>query len=354
MSKSKAPRTVTTSIIAVARRAQVSVGTVSRVINGHSAVLPANIAAVRQAMADLAYQPPAPENRRGRRRAVTAPPRIALVLLGDYDLAWMTERSPVYAAVVYGIQAALAEQGCDLVVRHVPSYTGLTQVMRQQPPSGVLWFGAEPLDEPSPEWRALPAVWVMGSPRRFSGDHVAPNHRRIGLLAARALHADGHRVCGFLGWDLRHSDPHLNDGRQRGLVLRAALEAVGGSMPALSQDGLYDSLRNRIDETVLADRLDQMFAATPKPTALFLGMDAYAPSVYRYLHRRGLVVGRDVAIITCNNERAFLNGLHPAPLVIDIHARHIGHRAVERLCWRIAHPLAPAEELLIAPSLIPA
>jgi DNA-binding LacI/PurR family transcriptional regulator len=341
------------SIVEVARAAQVSIGTVSRVINGHSAVLPANAAAVRRAMEALAYHPPAPENRRGRRRRAETAMRVSLLLMGPNDLSWITDRSPVYAHVVHGVQAALADHRIDLVVRHVPRFADLGPVLRQQPPDGVILFGAEPDDAPPEELARLPAVWVMGSPRRFRGDHVLPNHRRIGLLAAEYLLAAGHRVCAFLGWDLTRATPFVNDGTQRGLACQAAFAAAGGRMLALAQDGLYDHQRNRTNEGILAQRLDEVFAAEQPPTALFLGMDAYAPSVYRHLQRRSLQPGRDVGIITCNGEQPFLAGLDPAPAVIDIHAAHIGRRAVERLRWRIAHPSEPAEEILVAPSLAP-
>lgn len=339
------------SIIDVARLAQVSIGTASRVINGHPAVLPANVTAVHNAMTTLGYHPPAPENRRGRRRRTTST-RVALLLLGEYDLTWMTDRSPVYSHVVHGIQRAMAEWGGDLVVRHLPTYGEAEALLRQQPPTGVILFGAEPADQPPTTLTALPSVWVMGSPKRFAGDHLLPDHRRIGLLAAEHLVHAGHRICGFLGWDLSGSDARTNDGALRGLVFGAALAAAGGRMIAVQQDGLYDHAHNRTDDRVLDARLDHLFTLKEPPTALFLGMDAYAPSVYRSLQRRGLRPGRDVAIVTCNNERPFLNGLDPAPVVIDINAGHLGMRAVERLRWRIAHPQAPAEQMLIAPQLL--
>lgn len=341
------------SIVDVARVARVSIGTASRVINGHPAVLPANVSAVRAAMASLGYQPPAPENRRGRRRRpAKATTRIALLLLGGYDLTWMTDRSPVYSYVIHGIQRAMAEWGGDLLVRHLPRYAEVDELLRQQAPAGAILFGAEPTDALPAALADAPAVWVMGSPRRFAGDHLLPDHRRIGLLAAEHLLAAGHRVCGFLGWDLDGADARTSDGALRGLVFGAALAAAGGRMIPVAQDGLYDHARNRTDDRVLDERLDRLFAASPRPTALFLGMDVYAPSVYRSLQRRGMRPGRDVAIVTCNNERPFLNGLDPAPTVIDIHADHLGQRAVERLRWRIAHPRAPAEQLLLAPRLI--
>jgi len=49
--------------------------------------------------------------------------------------------------------------------------------------------------------------------------------------------------------------------------------------------------------------------------------------------------GRDVSVISCNNECALVAGLFPALTTIDIHAEAIGRRAVAQLMWRIEHPM---------------
>jgi LacI family transcriptional regulator len=339
------------SVIEVARHAGVSVGTVSRVINGHPKVLPINVAAVRDAMAALGYQPLAPENRRGRRsRSVHPAKRVCLTIIGPHDLSWMADRSPIYSYVIHGVQSALADRHLDLVVRHAPHYAQLGAQLRHQRHDGIVLFGTEPGDQPPAELARLPAVWVMGSPRRFHGDHLLPNHLRIGALAAGHLLAAGHRRCAFLGSDLECAAEVL-DGAHRGPAFRAAFAAGGGEAVMVADGGFFDAERNRVDEARLATLLDQAFTGPRPPSALFLGMDVFAPSVYRCLHARGLRPGRDLAVLTCNNERPFLAGLDPAPTVIDIRADLIGRRAVERLFWRIDHPDEPAEQILVAPRL---
>ena len=91
-----------------------------------------------------------------------------------------------------------------------------------------------------------------------------------------------------------------------------------------------------------------------RPTALFVAMDVFTASVYRLLLERKLHPGQDVQIITCNNERPYLTGLHPAPAIVDIHADYVGKRAIERLLWCIKHPADPYEKVLIAPSIVDA
>ncbi|MCF7974969.1 MAG: hypothetical protein K9N55_14220, partial [Phycisphaerae bacterium] len=52
----------------------------------------------------------------------------------------------------------------------------------------------------------------------------------------------------------------------------------------------------------------------------------------------GIQPGRDLEIISCNNETSLLAGLAPRPISIDIQPETIGKKAVEQLRWRILHP----------------
>jgi DNA-binding LacI/PurR family transcriptional regulator len=52
----------------------------------------------------------------------------------------------------------------------------------------------------------------------------------------------------------------------------------------------------------------------------------------------GIRIGRDLEIISCNNETSLLAGLEPRPVSISIQPETIGKKAVEQLRWRILHP----------------
>jgi DNA-binding LacI/PurR family transcriptional regulator len=67
---------------------------------------------------------------------------------------------------------------------------------------------------------------------------------------------------------------------------------------------------------------------------------------------RGLVVGRDLSVISCNNETPLLAGLYPQLTTIDIHANAIGRRTVDQLAWRIAHRDQPAMDVSLEPSVV--
>ena len=341
------------TILDVARMAGVSKGTVSRAINNVPGVSANSVAAIRKAMTELNYEPPPLERRRGprsRMRFAATPGQIALLLLGRHDLKWIFDHQPVYSSVIHGVGEALAARNLNLIVRHVARHADLPEVLRLGRWEGLVLFGVEPDDPAPPELRRLPAVWAMGSPQRFPGDHVLPNHLMTGTLAAEHLLSRQHARCAVLADAMnRGFAPQLHR-VDRAAAFRYTIERAGGQVQELI-DGELLGPENQLDEQRLGALIDRFAAASPRPTGLFLTMDVFAPSVYRLLNHRGIQPGKDVQIVTCNNERPYLMGLRPSPTVVDIHADYIGKRAVERLLWHMKHPTEPAEKVLIAPSI---
>ena len=99
--------------------------------------------------------------------------------------------------------------------------------------------------------------------------------------------------------------------------------------------------------------VDALIACKPRPTAIFAAADSIAALVYRALAVRQLRVGRDISVISANNDDSVIAGLHPHLTTFDVQAHEIGRLAVQQLAMRMAHPSdLPACELLIAPKLV--
>ena len=98
--------------------------------------------------------------------------------------------------------------------------------------------------------------------------------------------------------------------------------------------------------------MDALIASNPRPTAVFVPGDSVAVMVYRALYVRGLTVGRDLSVISCNNETPLLAGLYPQLTTIDIHAEAIGRRTVDQLAWRMTHRGQPANDVALEPSIV--
>ena len=347
----------TTTIVDVAKAAGVGVGTVSRVINNARFVRPSTATAVREAMERLGYEPPTPDRRRGPRgartaRRVQANADIVLLVLGPQGLRWILDCAPVFSYVLEGIESAVTQLGQNLIVRQAVDWERASEVFGQGQFHGVIILGQnEPEGLIPPALSSIPAVWVMGSPRHFAGDHVQGDHLRVGDIAAEQLLKLGHTNVAYLGASLGSMAFQVS---LRGEAFRWRMIQSGGEVQMLIDPTLtlVNKGLNAPNEPVLGKLLDKMLAKNPRPTALLIQADMYAPSVYRQLLERGVRPMRDITIVTCNNERPYLVSLQPAPHIVDLQAQVIGRRAVDQLMWRATHMGEPQVRLMVQPTLI--
>jgi DNA-binding LacI/PurR family transcriptional regulator len=120
------------------------------------------------------------------------------------------------------------------------------------------------------------------------------------------------------------------------------------------QKGAQFPLRSNHDTAVIERLVEALLNDSRRATALFIPADSMAPLVYRALATRGIQIGRDVSIISCNYERPFIEALHPALTTLDIHAELMGRMAVRQLAARFrgTAPHQPAIEISLEPSTL--
>ena len=342
----------------VAQAAGVSVGTASRVLNSAPEVTPDLAQAVRRAIDRLGYIPPPANKRPGRlvrteRHATTG--RVAVLLSGPPDLKWILDNVPVFAHVIHGVEAELAERGMVMVVRRHDEGREFPELLHEDLQlRGLIMLGWQNPESLPASLAKLPQVWALGLHVRFEADHLTPSGVITGELAANYLLRRGHRCCAALGPEIDTDSRYTLIGGDRFAAFVDTIQKAGGSTLPL----IHPNVTPRPDVTpeqrhaYIEEQAGRFAAAKPRPTGLFLWATEMAPSVYRCLRERGIEPGRDIDIVTCNHEQPFLRGLHPQPAVIDIREDYIGKRAVERLLWRIRNPDAPIEKVIIAPRLI--
>lgn len=334
----------------VAREAGVSLGTVSRVLNGHPTVDPGAARRVRRAVRALGY---APLRKRGPAGGRPLRGRnVALVLLGmDRTLVQL----PVVAAAIHGAEAELTGAGANLLLVDLPRLDRLPDVLGRGRIDGLLVKSAlqgDVLGGADPallaRLRGLPTVWMMGKPRGAWGDEVSPDEGAVGPIAAEHLAARGHRDLGFLNPKPDHvlfrrrQESFADHARRLGARVRGYLGRPGDwELPLRAIEG----------PEVLRGLVDRLLGEKVRPTALFVPADSIAAMTYRALAERGVEVGRDLGMVSCNREPALLAGLHPALTTIDIRAEEIGRRAVAQLAWRMAHPGEAPVEIGVEPVL---
>lgn len=337
----------------VAAAAEVSVGTVSRVLSGEPNVAPDTAERVLKAAKQLNYT-------RLRRRKTLPKDQplqtksIAMLLLGmDRSLATL----PSVSAGIHGVESSLAEAGANVLLADVPFVDRLPDTLQRRRVHGVLAKAAlqsQLVRNANPELiqrlRELPTVWFLGRPQGADwGDVVESNDSEVGRLAAEHLLAKGHRHIAFL-------DPkpdHVTLG-QRGASFTWHASQGGASVENIfGEEGAWELPLRSVDDVELVDSLvAKLLKLRKKPTAVFVPADCIAAMVYRACSKRGLQVGRDLSLISCNNELPLLTGLYPEVTTIDICAEQIGRQAVEQLIWRLDHLDRPSVSVSVQPRLV--
>ncbi len=342
----------TATILDVARRAKVSAGTVSRVLNRHPAVDAEIVHRVRQAIEVLNY---APRQRKASMSALNplAGKNVLLLMLGlDRSLASL----PVVATAIHGVEQALETARAQFLVADLPRIDHVPEVLRRKRIDGVILKGAlqgnlSAQADPAlmRALESLPAVWVLGRPRGCRGDVVQVNDQLVGQLAAEHLLERGHRRLAFISPKptqatfMRRQSSFTFSAQQAGATVDCYLgdeRRWGFPSPAIEQIERVQGL------------VDALLKERPRPTAIFTPVDSVGVQVARALAARDLQPGRDISLISCNNERPLLMGVYPALTTIDVHAHQIGCRAVDQLCKRILHPAQPHVDIGLEPTLV--
>jgi LacI family transcriptional regulator len=348
------------TITDVAKAAKVAVGTVSRVLNNHPDVHPDIQERVWQTAHRLRY-------RRIRQRRTAAPREaevtrsgragdIGMVCFGMEDTL---VQLPIVSTALQGIENALSAQGRSLLLANIPRGDRIPPFVAEGQVKGVILKGPNQGDLPmAPNnelLRALyrlPHVWLMGRLPHAQGDHCNFDTDRAGQIVADHLYEKGHRRVAFLNpkpgqtqfEKVKHSYMNACEryGAEVTILETEKPEVIEWPLPAIT-----------LQENV--DRLVQRWASMPaksRPTALFVPSDRTAVQLYSSLERLSLQVGKDVSVISCNNEKALHLNLSPALTTVDVHAENIGRRAVDQLLWRIAHPEETLSvQILVEPTL---
>jgi DNA-binding LacI/PurR family transcriptional regulator len=351
----KAPPTVRD----IARLADVAVGSVSRALNGNPDLNAAMRERILNAARELGYTPL-------RKRRTNSHPRrgglgdggsIGLICFGMEDTL---VQLPVVSSAVHGIEEAVSLSGGTLMFANIPRGDRLPPFLADKQVSGVILKGPNmgllPPESESELLRAiyrLPHVWLLGQLPNAHGDHCNFDHEIAGRLAANHLGDKGHSHVAFLNPKPGHAQfeplksAFINSAARRGMkvdVLEPPSDnVIAWPLPAVASEPVVEAL------------VAEWAAARPKQraTAIAVGADSTAVQLYAALNKIGVRPGKDVGIISCNDERSLIMSLNPSLTTINVGAEVVGRNAVARLAWRLAHGNEDnSVRILVEPKLV--
>jgi DNA-binding LacI/PurR family transcriptional regulator len=345
------------SIVQVAKYAGVSTATVSRVLNSVPVVSETTVKNVRAAMEALKYDPMEVKRgpRPGSRRPTSIAKRTGMIAVMTVGLHREKLRFPVTNAVVDAISRSAKMSGVRLLLDEMPDLNEISPVISGREVDGAVVFLADeaPLDVLERMHRYVPVVWAMGGQGGpLPIDHVSENNIAVGYLAHQYLRDRGCQTLAYLT-----VIPHKRHARQRGQSFAGAAAETGQRswQLVMSDDSLVTDVYgpNVIARDSLAELVEAFASMSPRPDGLFVESDGTAARLYPLLMRQGIQPGRDVTIVSCNNEEPVLSALYPRPASIDLGASEIGLRVVRRLLLRIESRDEPPVLIQAMPRLIP-
>ncbi|KQR39614.1 MULTISPECIES: LacI family DNA-binding transcriptional regulator [Microbacterium] len=264
----------------VASAAGVSRSTVSRVVNGSTAVSPEALLAVQRAIEELSYVP----NRAARSLASKQTHAIALIVPEDTTRFF---GDPFFAAIVAGITGALrgSDYLLNLLIASDDPGDKMTSFVRNGGVDGALIVSHHTSDAFIERVAdAVPVVWGGRPVRLREGDYVVDVDNVAGARTAtqHLIETGRTRIATISG----------------PVTMVSSVDRVQGFRGALADAGLSPFAEEAGDysEASGADAARRILAAG-RPDAIFVASDLMARGALTALRAAGIRVPEDVALV---------------------------------------------------------
>lgn len=322
------------SIIEIARRAGVSIATVSRVINDSQAVRPQTRERVEAVIAELGYR----TNFLGRSLR-TAQSRLLLTMVPDFG-------NPFYAEIVRGIDSVARNEGYHVLLCDTSSGMSADRtyfdLLRNRQADGAICLDPDTIQQ---KLRSETGELCWVACCEFDPDggvpYVGIDNARAAFDAVSYLIRRGRRRIALL-----NSDERFLYSRQRRQGYFDALRAAGLEPPVggdITTQGLtYDHGRKA---------MPAMLSAEVRPDAIFAVSDTLAIGAMHGLRDAGLTVPDDVAVVGFDNIQ-LCTMVQPELTTVAQPMHELGVTAAKLLLQRMRDPAAEVAGVILGHELV--
>lgn len=297
----------------VARRANVSTATVSRVLNDSPKVRPSTYDRVKQVIKELNYVP----NTSARNLRIGRSRMLGLVV-SDIN-------NPFFPELIDDFEARARERGIDVIFSHTNYQADrlehCIQRMVERNVDGIAVFTSE-TNRDSFEFtrrHKLPLVLMNQDGQRTSFNNIYVDHDSGATEAIHHLHTLGHRRIAFISGPDRFDSTR---GRHR-----AFLAAMTACNLIVRPEWIVEGDLH-MESGHLA--MQQLLATSPRPTAVLSTNDVMAIGALQAAHEAGLSVPSDLSIIGFDN-LPVCSMVTPPLTSVDIPRREIAAHAFNML-----------------------
>lgn len=326
----------------IAKRASVSVGTVSRVLNNQPNIGSERKHQVLTAIEKLNYKPGTWVNRMRKGLTPVRTGQIALVLL---NLSEWTAHASCTLQYIQGAQQEITASGRECLFftwNEIPGDNTIPQSLLNGEIDGIVLKG-NPQSEISKHWLSrFTRVWLN------PGNNISPDDCDCIMVDYQT--------------GIRNSVAYLASRGHRRIAIVSPEETLFlpskliGYKQAVKEFGLDDDdeliqVRNILPEYDCGWAVDNLWSLSRPPTAI-LSNDYSCSGIYQALIARGMKIPRDVSIVGYEGSQDHCEALAPKLTSMDIGAIDIGKIAVKQLLERIKKPKERHQKILIRGHLV--
>ncbi|KAF0822829.1 catabolite control protein A [Cytobacillus firmus] len=278
------------TIYDVAREANVSMATVSRVVNGNPNVKPATRKKVMEVIDRLGYRPNAVARGLASKKTTTVG-----VIIPDIS-------STFFAELARGIEDIATMYKYNIILsnsdQNIEKELHLLNTMLGKQVDGIVFMGGNITSELVEEFEKSPVPIVLAGSIEETGKipSVNINYEQAAFDVTKSFIEKGHKDVALVVGPLREP---INQEKKLAGYKRALEEAEVSFRDELVVEGDYT-----YDSGIEA--FEKLLEAEPRPTAIFAGSDEMALGIVHGAEDKGYDVPKDFEVISSDNTRLTL------------------------------------------------
>lgn len=320
-------------IVQVAKRANVSTATVSRVLNGFPGVREKTVEKVRRAIKEMNYVPN--PNARSLRVGRT---RLFGLIISDVN-------NPFFPELIDAFESLAAAQGIEVIFTHTnydpKRLHNCIRRMIERSVDAIAVMTSEVEEEALQQATQAGVPLVLMNQRKFVEKYpnILVEYATGFREALEHLLALGHRDIGFIA-----GPANLNSAQGRKEAFKAALRAHG--LKVRPEWIVAGDMRVEGGRTAMA----RLLAGNPRPTAVLASNDLMAVGALQAAHQARIRVPKEMSIIGFD-DLPITEMVHPALSTIRHPRREVAARAFDCL-WKAVQGEDPATGDVLHPHLV--
>jgi LacI family transcriptional regulator len=285
----------TITIRDVAKRAGVSIGTVSRVINNVENVGTDAYQRTIDAIKFLNYKPL-------KARGLRNKPAQKATTLGNIGVVFVgtAASADIYYEHLRSIEETASSRGFQVIVKYLNmnDVANSLKFLSQSEVHGILLKGAIEVDLIKRIKNQMPVVGLgmynpaLGIPQVTVDDHQAAHE------AVNALYDMGHRKIAFINHDLKHPKFFL---RASGFMEAAKLKSIYRSEYLIEQNYTTFTREDKLASIDMTRAAELVHSLDPHPTAVICANDLGAAGFCIAMKRHGFRIGDDISVVGFDN-----------------------------------------------------